>query len=302
MDQGPDIYKTLPSISVIVPNYNNNQELAKCLRHLNKQTYPGRLLETIVVDNGSSQSISAIMLQFPNVIFDTVTSPKSPYICRNQGIRRSTGEILAFTDSNSYSDHNWIMNAVKTMLDKNYDIVAGDIIFEVNEALTTADKLEMLLFPDLEQISNSGRTATAKNLFVKRSIFKKIGLFIQVRSNGDSEFVNRAVEHKVSFGTAKDSIVYYKAPSLKKVLRKQFRIGRGNAEVKFHQYSAGYFEWICKTILGMRPPSIKYVRMLIETKSRNYRITYSATLHFFIWLTRLCKGLGRLTLIPFRKP
>lgn len=53
---------TLPKVSIIIPAYNEQQNIGYCLMSLKAQTYPHRLIEIIVVDDGSSDHTCDVVL------------------------------------------------------------------------------------------------------------------------------------------------------------------------------------------------------------------------------------------------
>ena len=72
-------------ISVIIPVLNNIEGLRQTLSALGSQTYPARLYEVIVVDNGSKEDLTRVIQEFDRVQLTYETQPGS-YIARNQGI------------------------------------------------------------------------------------------------------------------------------------------------------------------------------------------------------------------------
>lgn len=83
-------------ISIIIPVYNHQKELEKCLKSIEKQTYKD--YEIIIVDDGSSPGINKIKL------LDTrysllVTSHKGANAARNYGYGKSSGNYLLFCDA-----------------------------------------------------------------------------------------------------------------------------------------------------------------------------------------------------------
>src|SRR6266487_4362467 len=80
-----------PMVSVIVPTYNDARSLRSCLSAIESQKLSGSF-ETIVVDNGSAQSLDEVRAAFPNIIFLYEETPGS-YGARNAGIAIARGEI-----------------------------------------------------------------------------------------------------------------------------------------------------------------------------------------------------------------
>lgn len=92
-----------PKISVIVPVYNVEKYLTECLNSLVQQTYEN--LEIIVVDDGSTDLSGKICDDFAKK-YDSVTvlhkQNGGQSSARNAGTRLSSGEYIAFVDSDDY--------------------------------------------------------------------------------------------------------------------------------------------------------------------------------------------------------
>src|SRR3990172_5384538 len=62
--KAPKIHKhhltaeNLPRVSIIIPTYNEEDNINECLNYLKIQTYPQEKMEIIVVDNGSTAQTS----------------------------------------------------------------------------------------------------------------------------------------------------------------------------------------------------------------------------------------------------
>lgn len=94
-----------PLISVIVPVYNAEAYLAKCLDSLQNQTY--RNMEFVLVDDGSTDGSAAICKAYAE------KDPRFVYIhqenggvsaARNTGIDAASGDYLGFCDSDDWLD------------------------------------------------------------------------------------------------------------------------------------------------------------------------------------------------------
>jgi glycosyltransferase involved in cell wall biosynthesis len=107
------IYSSYPKVSVIVPAYNRARLLEGCLRDLLDQTYPD--LEIVVVDDGSTDDTGRVA--------GSVDDRRLKYIrhdlnrglpaARNTGIRASTGEFIAFQDT----DDRWERDKTRIQMD-----------------------------------------------------------------------------------------------------------------------------------------------------------------------------------------
>ena len=61
---------TLPRVSIIIPTYNEQDNINECLNYLKIQTYPQDKMEIIVVDNGSTDATSAIVKEHMKEIWE----------------------------------------------------------------------------------------------------------------------------------------------------------------------------------------------------------------------------------------
>ena len=92
-----------PLISIIVPVYNVQRLLPRCLESLKKQTYPK--LEFVIVDDGSTDGSGVTCDEFKKrdqrtrVIHQQNLGLSE---ARNRGIREATGDYITFVDSDDY--------------------------------------------------------------------------------------------------------------------------------------------------------------------------------------------------------
>ncbi len=116
----------LPLVSIIVPVYNGERTIGSCIRSLLDMSYPPSKREIIIVDNNSRDDTLRIVREFPVValVEDRI---QSSYAARNAGIRKSRGEIIAFTDSDCIAHKDWVSNAVECFSDERVGCVAGRI-------------------------------------------------------------------------------------------------------------------------------------------------------------------------------
>lgn len=109
--------KEQPLISVIVPVYNVEKYLKKCVDSITSQTYKN--LEIFLVDDGSTDSSGQICNEFEkNDARIKVIHKKNGGLsdARNAGLDRAKGQYYAFIDSDDYIQDNTIeimLNAIK---------------------------------------------------------------------------------------------------------------------------------------------------------------------------------------------
>ncbi len=112
-------------VSVIVPVYNTEKYLKRCLDSLVGQTL--QELEILLVDDGSTDGSVAIMEQYGREYPDRVKvihkENGGQATARNLGIRESRGAYIGFVDSDDYVDTAMFETMVKTAEAENCDMV-----------------------------------------------------------------------------------------------------------------------------------------------------------------------------------
>ncbi|WP_288230187.1 glycosyltransferase [uncultured Faecalicoccus sp.] len=152
-------------ISIIVPVYNVEKYIKRCLDSLTNQTYPD--LEIIVVDDGSTDGSGRICDEYAkkdnriNVIHKANGGLSS---ARNAGLKCVQGEFVGFVDSDDYIELNMYECMLKSLKMTNSDIACAGIY---RESLETGKKTvircsaKQLVYSDKEAI---------KEILLSRSI------------------------------------------------------------------------------------------------------------------------------------
>ena len=113
-------------LSVIIPNYNNENTIKKCVKSIYSQK---RDIEIMVIDDFSNDnSISEIKKNFPAVKLVCNKKNKGATYCRNLGVLKSLGDYIVFVDSDVYLKKNCLNKMLSSI--KNADISFPTIIYE----------------------------------------------------------------------------------------------------------------------------------------------------------------------------
>ena len=114
----------MPTVSVVIPAYNETRIIESCLRALMAQSHPAD--EIIVVDNNSSDDTVALVRAFPGV---TVASEPRQGItyARTTGFDAATSDIIARIDADTIVSPNWVAKIRSEFLDHpEIDALAGN--------------------------------------------------------------------------------------------------------------------------------------------------------------------------------
>ena len=124
-----DFTNSQPKVSIIVPLYNQERYFEACIRSICQQTYEN--IEVIVVNDGSSDHSPLIAKKYAQkdsriIVIDKPNEGTA--FARRDGYLKSTGDYIAFVDSDDMLTPRAIEILVHHMLDKNVDLVLGGIV------------------------------------------------------------------------------------------------------------------------------------------------------------------------------
>ncbi len=210
--------------SVIIPVYNNWDQLKLCLNAIKAQSIDNDNVEIIVVDNGSKSPAPDEISNNKNIRFVSEKKPGS-YAARNTGASKAKGEILAFTDSDCIPDTDWLKNADKLFVATDCDSIGGEIkIFRSDDGSRYAYVYESYHAFKQKEWVPKGISCTA-NHFVKKSVFNDVnGFDTTLKSGGDWEFSNRCVDNGYVMKYGEYVIVLHPArKNLKAMMKKHYR-------------------------------------------------------------------------------
>jgi GT2 family glycosyltransferase len=106
----------LPLASIVIPNFNGAPHLPVCLDALRAQTYPH--LETVLVDNGSSDGSQALVEQeYPEVRLLALERNLGLTGGNNAGFRAARGEILISLNNDTEAAPRFVEALVMALLD-----------------------------------------------------------------------------------------------------------------------------------------------------------------------------------------
>lgn len=113
--------KCIDLVSVIIPIYNAEKSLEKCVNSVINQTYKD--LEIILVDDGSTDKSLTICKSFKDKRVKVYTQKNSgPSCARNLGLKSSDGNYVIFVDSDDYMENNMIELMLEKLKSENSDL------------------------------------------------------------------------------------------------------------------------------------------------------------------------------------
>jgi len=251
-----------PPVSIVVPVYNGEATIAECVEALLGLDYPRRLVQTIVVDNNSTDNTADILQQFEGI--DYVFEPKKgAYQARNTGAKFAQSDLIAFTDADCIPKPDWLSRLVDGLVHPqpptancqpptDVAIVGGKV-----EAHSPSNLIERYI--DYRKILDQKKMAeraefslpffVTANCLVRRGVFEELGGFdTYFEIAGDADFCWRAQQAGFGLRYSPEAVVVHKHRSdLLGLYSQSFQYGFGRASL-FAKHGAGFhrrfrFDW-----------------------------------------------------------
>ena len=127
----------MKKVSVIIPTYNAENTILKCINSIVKQTY--KKIEIIIIDDGSTDStlnkLNDLAKNDDRIIIKKQRN-SGVSVARNNGINIASGDYILFVDSDDWLEKTMIEKMIITAQKENTDIVRCNFYDEyVNKTL-----------------------------------------------------------------------------------------------------------------------------------------------------------------------
>lgn len=115
--------KKLPSITVIIPTYNEKKTIGRCLKSIRGQDYPQRKVKILIVDDYSTDETLKIAKDFGvKIIYNGAHDCQ---VGRVLGLKKAKGELVLILDAdNALVSTKWLRKSVQPFLE-NSDLVGS---------------------------------------------------------------------------------------------------------------------------------------------------------------------------------
>jgi GT2 family glycosyltransferase len=234
-------------ISVIMPHYEDLDGLRLCLAALDAQTFPRDEFEIVVGDNGSPSGPDRVAEVIAGRAKLVTVQERGAGPARNGAVAASSGEILAFTDSDCVPEPQWLSAGLAAL--EHYDFVGGrvDVLVDDPQRPSPAEAFERVFAFNFEDyILRKGFTGSG-NMFVARKVFDDVGGFRTAVSE-DVEWSLRARAKGYRLGYAPDAVVGHPARrSWSELKAKTLRINSETYKLMLGQ-KHGRLKWLARSI------------------------------------------------------
>lgn len=222
-------------VSIIIPVFNAEYYLEKCLSSVLRQTYPH--FECIIVNDGSTDGSSVILESY--VVKDSRfklinQSNKGLAISRQVGFNNAKYEYITTIDADDYIDNRFIEIMLKSALDSNADITICNF-YKVNDENSLINNIPILnstLLHITDDVLINEYSHIAAKSFLSDSWAKlyktsfvhesKVIFNTPKKFNGtDFLFNHKILLHKPTILYIKDYLYYYNTSNLESLVRRK---------------------------------------------------------------------------------
>jgi cellulose synthase/poly-beta-1,6-N-acetylglucosamine synthase-like glycosyltransferase len=185
-------------ISIIIPAYNEEATIERCLSALSSQTVPRSSYELIVVDGNSRDRTREIAAEYADLVFIQESERVSG--ARNDGFVRAKYAIVATTDADSVVAPDWIEQILYSFADPRVVLAFGPVT-SIED--TRKNRRYVLLFDILMHFGAATRMyyyTLGCNTIFRYDVLNRVGMYRIMDAGDDLEVATRMrKEGKVTF-------------------------------------------------------------------------------------------------------
>ena len=176
-------------ISVVVPTYNEEQNIERCLRSLAEQTVPRETYEIIVVDGNSKDRTRDLAEPMADRVF--IQTGKRVGGARNDGAMAASGDIIATTDADCIVPPDWVERIERNFAERDIVQLYGTV-YPIEEGLR--NRLSLLGANAFSRLGYYTRTiyfTLGCNTAFDREAFIRAGMYRCIDAGDDLEIAQR---------------------------------------------------------------------------------------------------------------
>jgi len=162
-------------VSIVIPAFNEEKLIERCLKSLIKQTLPRKEYEIIVVDNNSTDKTAEIAKKYADRVI--TEKRKGVLYARQTGTMEAKSDIILRTDADGFVPKNWVKRGLSNMENNPFYVAfSGFYIPDNNKAmLKSISKFIINFRKTLYSMGGKTEWLTGSCSAIRKSAFKKVG-------------------------------------------------------------------------------------------------------------------------------
>jgi len=118
----------LPSVSLIIPTYNEEKVIGKKIENILKLEYPKNKIEFLVVDSNSTDKTREIVSKFPRIKLILQSEAKGKLSAINHAMKFAKNDVIIINDANTILEKDALVHLCKPFMDKSIGCVGARYI------------------------------------------------------------------------------------------------------------------------------------------------------------------------------
>jgi glycosyltransferase involved in cell wall biosynthesis len=238
VSQPDTVCSAYPSVSIIIPTYNEEEYIRESLNSLDMQEYPN-IIEILVIDGMSKDRTKEIVCDFQKKSSKGILLIENPqqtqYRGVNIGIKQSRGEIIVNADAHAIYAPDYVSQCVKCLIETGAGSVGGPVMLFPNSTYVAKaiGFVHASIFgigvAKFRRPTYEGYADTVWPGAFWRKIFDEIGLYKEdsILAGSDLEFNTRIRKNGYGiFITPKIKVYYIPRKTIYSFFKQCFRNGR----------------------------------------------------------------------------
>lgn len=162
-------------VSVVIPAYNEEKLIERCLKSLVKQTMPRNEYEIIVVDNKSNDNTVNIAKKYADKVL--IEKKKGVLYARQAGMKIARSDIVLRTDADGFVPKNWVKKGYVLMSDNPFYVAFSGFYIPDNDKVMLKSISKFIINFRKTLYSMGGKTEwlTGSCSAIRKSAFEKVG-------------------------------------------------------------------------------------------------------------------------------
>ncbi|MEK7635078.1 MAG: glycosyltransferase family 2 protein [Patescibacteria group bacterium] len=218
----------LPSVSIIVPVWNEETTVLKTIFSILKLNYPKDKLSILIVDDGSTDNTWKVIQKFAKNKQVTLLQKEnegSKFAALNYALNRVNTDLVGCLDADSFVHPEALSRIVAQFENPEIMAVTPSIkIFEPKGFLGLIQKAEYIFGVFLRKVFyylNALYITPGPFSIFRKSVFEKLGGYKHAHHTEDMEMAMRMQRNGMKIGNVHNAFVYTIAPTNFKTLYKQ---------------------------------------------------------------------------------
>lgn len=278
----------MSKVNIIIPVYNSEKYLKRCLDSITNQTFKD--FEVIAINDGSTDSSLNILNEYKNILNIKIINQKNMGVAkaREIGIKNSTSPYITFIDSDDYIDNDYLKKLVYTLESTNTNICCSRFSMHFNIPLINKIpfnakkiKLQKVNLYNNKSFLIKINVVTTGKLYKKDYILKNNKLFVanedlsinylMFAKANDISFVNNTRYHYVpnSFGLVITKISGYE---YEKIINTMYPLSHMKDSFKNNNLFEHYYQEIECLFIRNLFQRIEYISKNIKNTAKKEKL------------------------------